>query len=104
MNILSSYRKCKNLVLFIFLALACYLVKRVELVDAVVVAAEENVSTSHSKNGESVAATCDAQSNTISILVVGLLSSVVFSFVGILPALFIRTDADEEKFSKFSFF
>lgn len=33
-----------------------------------------------------------------SIISVGLLSAIVFALVGILPAVFIRTDADEAKF------
>ena len=36
-------------------------------------------------------------------LIVGCLSSLVFCFIGILPAFFIRTDVDEEKFSKIDF-
>jgi hypothetical protein len=41
------------------------------------------------------------ESRISSTLLVGLLSSLVFSFIGILPAFFIRTDKDEEIFSKF---
>jgi hypothetical protein len=36
---------------------------------------------------------------TFKTLVVGVFSSIVFGLIGILPALFIRTDKDEEKFS-----
>ena len=35
-----------------------------------------------------------------SIWFVGVLSSLVFAFVGVLPAFFIQSDADEEAFSK----
>lgn len=44
---------------------------------------------------------CVPESNYSSLVFVGLFSSLVFCFIGILPAFFIRTDADEEKFSKF---
>lgn len=47
---------------------------------------------------------CTTKSKISSTLLVGLLSSVVFSFIGILPSFFIRTDKDEEIFSKFIFF
>ena len=35
-----------------------------------------------------------------SILLVGLVSSLVFGFVGILPSFFIHADTDEQKFGK----
>lgn len=41
---------------------------------------------------------CQMQQGFSTILLVGLFSSLVFCFIGILPAFFIRTDADEEKF------
>jgi len=44
--------------------------------------------------------TCRTKSDLYSLLVVGSFSSFVFCFIGILPAFFIRTDADEERFSK----
>lgn len=40
------------------------------------------------------------ESNTLSIIGVGVISAIVFALVGILPSLFIRTDADEAKFGK----
>ena len=43
---------------------------------------------------------CTNQSKVSSVLIVGVLSSLVFSFVGILPSFFIRNDIDVEKFSK----
>lgn len=39
-----------------------------------------------------------SQQNVYSIAAVGLLSAVVFALVGILPSVFIRTDADEARF------
>ncbi len=44
--------------------------------------------------------TCRTKSDLYTLLVVGSFSSFVFCFIGILPAFFIRTDADEERFSK----
>jgi len=44
------------------------------------------------------------ESRISSTLLVGLLSSLVFCFIGILPAFFIRTDKDEEMFSKYFFY
>ncbi len=41
----------------------------------------------------------DSSLNLSSTLIVGCISSLVFCFIGILPAFFIKTDADEEKFS-----
>lgn len=44
---------------------------------------------------------CEASGSGISyssLFFVGLFSSLVFCFIGILPAFFIRTDADEQKF------
>lgn len=43
---------------------------------------------------------CQMKSDFTSLFVVGTFSSLVFCFIGILPAFFIRTDKDEEKFSK----
>ena len=45
---------------------------------------------------------CSKQQSFSTILLVGLFSSLVFCFIGILPAFFIRTDEDEKKFSKSS--
>ena len=36
-----------------------------------------------------------------STLFVGLMSTLIFSFIGILPALFIKNETDEEKFSEY---
>ncbi len=44
--------------------------------------------------------TCETKSDLTTLFVVGSLSSLVFCLIGILPAFFIRTDADEERFSK----
>jgi hypothetical protein len=94
MNLLNSVKRCKNLVAFFCLTIAYCLVNAVDLKGA-----EENLTVDLNENSE-----CEAKSQTFPILVVGVLSSVVFSFIGILPAFFIRTDADEEKFSKFFLF
>jgi len=56
--------------------------------------------TNESQINDSTAYTCSSSSRMSSTLLVGLLSSLVFSFIGILPAFFIRTDKDEEMFSK----
>lgn len=90
MSLLRSFKKIKNLVTFFCLTIAYCLIKSVDLEKL-----DENLTVD--KNGNKA---CENKSQTLSILVVGVLSSVVFSFIGILPAFFIRTDADEEKFSK----
>ena len=94
MSILSTFKKCKSLITFSCLLIAYCLVKSADLVEI-----EENVTVDSTEE-----LVCESKSQTFPILVVGVLSSVVFSCVGILPALFIRTDADEEKFSNYKFY
>lgn len=42
-----------------------------------------------------------AKVDVYSIASVGIFSALVFALIGVLPALFIRTDADEARFSRF---
>lgn len=44
--------------------------------------------------------TTPIEKNLTSIISVGIISAIVFALVGILPSVFIRTDADEARFGK----
>ncbi len=42
---------------------------------------------------------CQNNSRLSTTLLVGFISSLIFSFIGVLPSFFIRNDLDEERFS-----
>jgi hypothetical protein len=73
------------------------------LIDKTFLLSDESVDVKEQPTVNQTNGVCDNSSKMSSVLIVGILSSCVFSFVGILPSFFIRSDIDVEKFSKESF-
>lgn len=79
-------RKKKNVIIFLLVIFGCCL-GSVKLI-------EEDV-----KNEEQVCSNNNTkQFDLFSIVSVGLLSATIFALVGVLPSVFIRSDADEARF------
>ena len=84
-------KQTQLVVSFLILFVTCFAAAHSALVD----------DSNESQTNDSAAYLCSSSSRISSTLMVGVLSSLVFSFIGILPAFFIRTDKDEEMFSKY---
>lgn len=78
-------RKKKNVIIFL-LVIFCFCLGSVKLI-------EEDV-----KSEEQVCNNNTKQFDLFSIVSVGLLSATIFALVGVLPSVFIRSDADEARF------
>ena len=70
------------------------------LIDKTFLLSDQSVNPKDQSASNQTNGVCVNESKMSSVLIVGVLSSLVFSFVGILPSFFIRTDIDVEKFSK----